>query len=152
MSSTKPTRIDGQAPVISRQRLVVAAPIADVWRVHVDVANWPQWQRDISAASIDGPLAEGTRFEWRTAGIDDAIPSEVYAIEPERRTLWGGPAMGIVGIHEWRFTPQGQHTLVETEESWSGEPIDQARDKMQAALDGSLQRWLAFMAERATRR
>jgi hypothetical protein len=104
--------------------------------LHADVDSWPTWQYDIDDAKLDGPFAPGASFAWRTHALD--IHSTVYAVEPERRTLWGGPAAGITGIHAWTFNPVPGGVRVDTEESWSGEPVQAATADLQAALDASL--------------
>ena len=98
-----PNDIDQQAPVISRHSAVIEAPIEVLWGLHTDVDAWPSWQPDIETARLDGSFDPGSTFSWQTGGLD--IESTIYRVEPERRTLWGGPAHGIVGIHEWTFTP-----------------------------------------------
>ncbi|WP_207956782.1 SRPBCC family protein [Rubrobacter tropicus] len=144
-----PNDIDTQAPVVSRHGVVIEAPVEVLWRLHTDVDAWPTWQPDITAARLDGPFAPGSTFSWHTSGLD--IESTVYEVEPERRTLWGGPAHGIVGIHKWTFTPVEGGTRVETAESWSGEPIEADAGAMQAALDGSLVAWLGHLQTAAVR-
>ena len=37
-------------------------------------------------------------------------------VYPRARTLWGGTAQGITGIHEWTFTDMTQGVLVATNE------------------------------------
>jgi hypothetical protein len=69
-----------------------------VWQAHVAVAEWPRWQKDITEATIDRELAVGAQIRWVTHGINEPIVSTVHRVEPERLTLWGGPAMGIVGF------------------------------------------------------
>jgi hypothetical protein len=49
---------------------------------------------------------------------------------------------GTTGIHSWTFTPIGGGVQVDTEESWSGEPVTADVAGMQAALDRSLTAWL----------
>ena len=142
-----PNDIDLQAPVISRHSTVIYAPIEVLWRLHTDVDAWPAWQPDIERARLDGPFAPGSAFSWHTSGLD--IESTIYRVEPERRTLWGGPAHGIVGVHEWTFAPAEGGTRVETAESWSGEPVEADVEAMQAALDGSLVAWLGHLAAAA---
>jgi len=142
-----PSGIDLRAPVISRHGAVIGAPLDTIWRLHTDVDAWPAWQPDIETARLDGPFAPGSTFSWHTGGLD--IESTIYKVEPEGRTLWGGPAHGIVGIHEWTFTPVEGGTRVETAESWSGEPIEADVEAMQAALDGSLVAWLGHLAAAA---
>ena len=142
-----PANIDEAAPIMSRQERLIAAPLDRVWAAHVAVARWPRWQKDIQSAEIVGPLVVGGSFQWRTTGIDDPITSTVYAIEDRRRTLWGGPAAGIDGVHEWRFSQSEGATLVTTQESWAGDALLSDVARWQEALDTSLQRWLQFMEE-----
>lgn len=138
-----PNDIDTQAPVVSRHGAVIAAPVEVLWRLHTDVDAWPSWQPDIASARLEGPFAPGSTFSWHTSGLD--IESTIYEVESHRRTLWGGPAHGIVGVHEWTFAPVEGGTRVETAESWSGEPIEADAETMQAALDGSLVAWLGHL-------
>ena len=149
MGDAVPVTIDVEAPVISHRRLLIPAPCTTVWAAHADVSRWPEWQSDIIAASINGPFAVGSTITWSTSGIAEPIPSIIYAIEPQHRTLWGGPAMGITGIHEWRFSDVEGGTLVETNESWSGGPVEADLAMMQALLDASLDAWLRRLQERA---
>ena len=145
-----PNDIDQQAPVISRHSAVIEAPIEVLWGLHTDIDAWPSWQPDIEAARLDGSFDPGSTFSWQTGGLD--IESTIYRVEPERRTLWGGPAHGIVGIHEWTFTPVGDGVRVDTAESWSGEPIEANPAAMQDALDGSLVAWLGHLRTAAESR
>jgi hypothetical protein len=150
--TTRSTTIDGidpAAPVLARLSRRIEAPLDAVWNLHVDIPRWSDWQWDIEQAAIAEPFSVGAMFVWRTRGIDQPISSTIYAIEPRRRTLWGGPAKGIEGIHEWRFAAEGGATIVHTEESWSGGGIGQNAVTLQAALYASLERWLKFLADRA---
>ena len=65
--------------------------------------------------------------------------------------MWGGPSAGITGIHSWTFTPVPGGVRVDTEESWSGGPIEADVAGMQQALDGSLIAWLEYLAAAAQR-
>ena len=145
-----PNDIDTRAPVISRHSVVIEAPLDVVWRLHTDVDAWPDWQPDIETARLSGPFAPGSTFSWHTSGLD--VESTIYRVKPERRTLWGGPAHGIVGIHEWTFAPEGGGTRVSTVESWSGEPIEADAAAIQEALDGSLVAWLGHLRTAAVSR
>ncbi|MCG7285852.1 SRPBCC family protein [Cellulomonas sp. ACRRI] len=137
---TIPTTIDESATVVVRREIRVAAPVDLVWRLHTDVARWPAWQTDVESAQVDGPLAPGSSFRWRTHGLD--VTSTVYALDAPHRILWGGPAQGIDGIHEWTFTADGDGTVVRTAESWEGDPVRQDAANLRAALDASLGAWL----------
>ncbi len=84
------TTIDLSAPVVSRVQRHIAAPLATLWRLHVDVARWPTWQEDVIETAMDDDFAPGTTFIWRTRGIKDSICSSIHAVEPEHCTMWGG--------------------------------------------------------------
>jgi hypothetical protein len=81
--------IDGDAPVITRDEIMISAPIQTVWNIQTDVEAWPSWQSDVDSAEADGPLRAGSVFRWQTAGLD--ITSTVEEIDPPNRIVWGGP-------------------------------------------------------------
>jgi uncharacterized protein YndB with AHSA1/START domain len=137
---TYPTHVDENATVLVRREIIIQAPIDVVWRLHVDVDGWTRWQTDIDSARADGPLRAGSTFHWTTAGL--SIASTVYAIDAPHRILWGGPAHGIEGVHQWTFIPDGDRTIVRTEESWEGDPVRADAENLKTLLDGSLASWL----------
>ncbi|MFF5217702.1 SRPBCC family protein [Micromonospora sp. NPDC000442] len=141
------TGIDEYAAVVARHEVRIGAPIGRVWALHTDVNRWTTWQNDIDRAYADGPLQLGSVFHWNTAGLQ--ISSTVYAIEAPRRILWGGPAQGIVGIHEWTFTGDGDATVVTTAESWEGRQVRADTENLRQALDASLISWLRLLRETA---
>ncbi|GLX23258.1 SRPBCC family protein [Streptomyces lavendulae] len=144
---TYPTTIDENAPVIADHTIRIAAPVERIWHLHTDIGGWPAWLSAIPQARLDGPVAPGTTFHWTTAGM--SIDSTVYAVDTAHRILWGGPAHGITGIHEWTFTEDGDGVVVRTRESWAGEPVDADRDNLAAALDASLVTWLDALKKAA---
>jgi hypothetical protein len=135
-----PTAIDRAAPVISHHEIDIAAPLEAVWRLHVDVNDWPSWQTDITAARLDGTFQQGASFDWTSYGF--SVTSTVYDLAERSRVLWGGTADGITGVHEWIFdeTPAGTHVV--TNESFAGDPVTTDAANMQAMLDMSLTAWL----------
>ncbi|MET7615958.1 SRPBCC family protein [Streptomyces sp. NPDC005408] len=127
--------------ITTRHEIRIAAPVETVWRLHTDVAAWPGWNTGIDLAALEGELKVGASFRWLTHGLD--ITSTVTEMEPGRSIAWGGPAAGIDGIHHWTFESCGDgETLVITEESWAGAPVDADPDGMLAALEQSLVAWL----------
>jgi uncharacterized protein YndB with AHSA1/START domain len=132
--------INSAAPVITRDEILIRAPIETIWDIQTDVAGWPRWQPDVDAAEADGPLAVGSVFRWQTAGLD--ITSTVVEVDAPRRIVWGGPAQGIVAVHIWVLDEQPDGVLVRTDESWEGDPVTAQVEMMQGALDGSLRSWL----------
>jgi len=128
---------------------VIGAPIETLWRLHTDINAWPTWQKAIDRAHLEGAFQPGAAFSWETYNL--TITSTVYQVEPHRHTPWGGPSEGITGIHSWTFTPVGDGVRVDTEESWSGDPVTADVASMQAALDGSLTAWLGHLRDAAER-
>lgn len=141
------TEIDMKAPVVVRCDIVIDAAPQRVWQLLTEVSSWPDWQPDITAATVDRPLQTGSTFRWSTAGLD--IESTVYSLQSPRRILWGGTSHGITGIHLWTFDAIDSSVHVHTEESWDGEPVLSDVDGMRAALRESLVAWLAHLKKAA---
>jgi uncharacterized protein YndB with AHSA1/START domain len=143
-------QINTTAPVVTRDQILIHAAIERVWQLQTDVARWPSWQPEVDGAQADGPLTVGSVFRWQTFGLD--ITSTVAECEPPRRIVWTGPAQGIVAVHEWTLSVQRDDVLVQTAESWEGEPVKAQVAVMQRALDGSLRQWLANLKRAAEAR
>jgi uncharacterized protein YndB with AHSA1/START domain len=139
--------IDQNAPVITREETLIDAPLGTVWGLHTDISSWSEWLPDIDASTIEGPLEVGTVFHWQTSGL--SIESTIQEIDPPRRIVWSGAAQGIMAIHLWTMRPSENGVLVQTEESWDGEPVRAQPEEMQQALDGSLRAWLQSLKHRA---
>jgi uncharacterized protein YndB with AHSA1/START domain len=110
--------VDSNAPVLTRDEILIDAPIEVVWKTQTDIAAWPRWRPEVPAARFEGDLAVGSVFHWEEGGLQ--IASTVQEINPPRRLVWAGPAQGIYAIHVWEFTPTDHGVLVHTEESWEG--------------------------------
>jgi uncharacterized protein YndB with AHSA1/START domain len=142
--------INDDAPVITRDEIVISAPIQTIWDIQTDVAALPSWQPDVDGADADGPLTVGSVFRRQTAGLD--ITSTVEEVDSPHRIVCGGPAQGIVLVHVWTFDEQGDSAIVRTAESWEGDPVTAQPETMQTALDGSLRAWLENLKRTAERR
>ena len=132
--------INDAAPVITRDEILIHAPIETVWDIQTDVAAWPSWQPDVDAVQVEGPLSAGSTFRWQTFGLD--ITSTVEEIDAPHRLVWSGPAGGIFAVHVWDLTEREDGVLVRTAESWDGEQVRAQAGTLQEALDGSLRGWL----------
>jgi uncharacterized protein YndB with AHSA1/START domain len=142
--------INKDAPVITRDEILIEAPIETIWEIQTNVADWPSWQPDVDGAQAEGQLEVGSVFRWQTAGLD--ITSTVEEIDPPRRIAWGGPAQGIVAVHVWTLEPQDDGVLVRTAESWEGDPVTAQVETLQGALDASLRAWLENLKRTAEER
>src|SRR5918994_7532508 len=82
-----PTDVDHSAPVLTDLAIDIAAPRDAVWRLHTDINAWPTWQKDITDAALQQPLAVGASFGWATYGMAEAPPAD--------RSRW---LRGLVGL------------------------------------------------------
>ena len=110
--------VNPSAPVITRDEILIAAPLDVVWNTQLDVAAWPRWRPQVPAARVESALGVGSVFYWEEGGLH--IASTVREIVPQKRLVWDGPAHGIYAIHVWEFTPTDHGVLVRTAESWEG--------------------------------
>jgi Polyketide cyclase / dehydrase and lipid transport len=149
-SMTVPSEIDGAAPVLAHHEIEIEAPLGEVWRLHTDVNTWTSWQKDITAASIEGAFEVGNSFRWSSYGL--GVISTIYAITDHARVLWGGTGAGITGIHEWRFAETPGGVRVTTDESFAGQPVEADATTMQSMLDASLVSWLDHLKQAAESR
>jgi Polyketide cyclase / dehydrase and lipid transport len=132
--------VDRGAPVVVAEEILVEAPVAVVWALHTDVSGWTSWRSDIEAAELSEPFAVGSTFHWSTGGL--SIASTIMEVRSHRRTAWGGPAAGIVGVHVWEFTPEDTRTRVATIESWAGPTVEGDLTQANIMLAGHITTWL----------
>src|SRR5215204_3363241 len=92
--------IDENAPVITRDEILIDAPLGTVWGLHTDISSWSEWLPDIDSSTIEGPLHAGTVFRWETFGL--SIEATIREIEPPQRIVGAGPAQGIVAYTSGR--------------------------------------------------
>ncbi|MEU0936290.1 SRPBCC family protein [Embleya sp. NPDC005971] len=149
-AGTAPIGVDESAPVITRDEIVIHAPLDRVWRIQTDVEGWPSWQPGVSSVvkRTPGALRPGSSWVWSTEGLE-GITSTVKQVQPKKRIVWGGPAQGITAVHVWTFAKTENGVVVHTEESWAGEPVEANREFLQGALDASLDHWLHNLKARA---
>ena len=139
--------IQEDAPVKASSATVIHAAPATVWSLLTGVNDWPKWQRDITKAKIDGPLACGTRFSW-TSGT--RIQSQIVLIRPFEELAWTGRAYQASAIHVWRLESlPGGETRVQTSESLDGFLLRLFYSS--DALEKSQQHWLSDLKAAAER-
>lgn len=141
------------APAIARGEIEIAASPEIVWGVLTDIAEWPRWNSDVKSASLEGPLAPGTRFRWKAG--PGTITSTLQQVEPPHLIGWTGTTMGIDAIHVHRLEPRGDTTLVRSEESWEGLLVRLLRGpltrSLQKAIDSGLGHLKAEAEDRAAK-
>ena len=92
--------------------LETSAPPAAVWRVWADVDRWPEWNPDMKASRLDGPMRLGTtgNIDTRSGGKHDVVVThyeEGHSFELESTAL-PGTKMAIRAT----ITPRGSGSLI----------------------------------------
>jgi uncharacterized protein YndB with AHSA1/START domain len=98
--------INEAARVKARSSSFINAPPEQVWSVLSDLRRWPEWNTDVSTMSMDGPLAQGTRFRWKAGGF--TINSQLIEVSPRSRITWSGRMIGVSAIHIWHLEAETQ--------------------------------------------
>jgi uncharacterized protein YndB with AHSA1/START domain len=137
------------APAVAHGEIEVAASPKIVWSVLTDIANWPSWNPDVKAASLEGPLAAGTQFRWKAG--PGTITSTLQSVEPPHRIEWTGTTFGIKAIHVHRLEQQDGKTIVRSAESWDGLPVRLLRHSMAKSLKKAIDSGLSHLKIEAER-
>jgi len=135
--------INQVAPVKCRKKIIINAHTVEVWKVLTDINKWTQWQTDIISARMNGPLQEGTTFEWISGGLK--IRSTIQTVQPYSVFGWTGKALGLYAIHNWHITELNSQTEITVEESMEGFLAGLFKGMLNKNLDKSLGRWLDFL-------
>ncbi len=110
--------IDRNAPVVGMAEIEIAADAETVWEVLTDVSGWPGWNPDVKSVTVEGEVAEGTTFRWKTGS--GTITSRMERLERPRVAGWTGRVFGIDAVHVWHLEARNGGTVVHTEESFGG--------------------------------
>jgi uncharacterized protein YndB with AHSA1/START domain len=142
--------VDEGAPVVGASEIVIAAPPETVWDVLAALDRWPSWNPDVKSVSVEGEIAEGTRFRWKTG--PGTVTSTLQRVERPRLIAWTGRTLGIDAVHVWRLEPRDGTTLVRTEESFAGVVARLFRWPLRKTLTGGLENGLRHLKAEAERR
>ena len=132
--------INERAPVKSTKELHVAATRDVVWSILTDIDGWPTWNRAVSRARLEGPLAPGSVFRWKSGG--SCVVSTLQEVEAPKRVSRTGKALGTTAVHVWTLEVAGSGVLVKTFESFDGWLVRLVRSWFQRLLDTSLEEQL----------
>lgn len=98
--------------------ITIDAPVAKVWALVVGVDHWPDWNRAVETAHLEGPVAKGSVFKWKSGGM--AIRSTFQDVVPMRRLSWTGQTFGTRAVHAWAFVATDKGVVVTTTETFDG--------------------------------
>jgi uncharacterized protein YndB with AHSA1/START domain len=130
------TEVNRKSPVFAEGTIHIDAPAARVWAVLTDFANWPTWQAEVSAVTIDGDPAPGVTFKWMSG--PGTIRSTIIDFEAPTAVVWSGKTIAIKAMHAWQLVEADGVTTVSTQESWHGPVVRIMRRSLQPALQKAL--------------
>ena len=146
----KNLNINRSAPVTAAGEIAVAANADVVWDVLAAIDEWPDWNPDIKAASLQGPLTAGSRFSWKAG--PGTINSTILQLNRPKIMAWTGSTLGIKALHVWRLESIGEKTRVITEESWEGLLSRILAGPLKRMLKRSIDSGLTYLKAEAERR
>lgn len=131
-------------------QIAINAPAARVWSLLTAVEAWPQWNKAVESAKIDGAFDVGAVFRWKSQGFN--VTSTLVAVDAPHRIIWSGEAFGTKARHEWEIVPTEQGVIVKTSETFDGWLPKLMPQTMQEKLEQTLPAWLAALKVEAERR
>jgi uncharacterized membrane protein len=103
--------------------VVAPADRTATWARWSDLEAWPAWNPHCVSASLDGPLAPGTRLELQLRhprGRDFWTRPRLTVVEPEARLEWAARSPGISATTATRLETEPDGTRVTVELGVSG--------------------------------
>jgi hypothetical protein len=107
---------------------VIPRPVDDVFEVVVDGGRFAEWNPTVKSSRqlTEGPIGNGTRFEWELSGFGRVVQelaefdrSRRVRIVPQLRSLKGGHRFTFSSVpdgtridHELEMSPQGLFRLL----------------------------------------
>jgi uncharacterized protein YndB with AHSA1/START domain len=95
---------------------VISAPVEDAFNVVTDAGSFASWNPTIRASRQldDGPVGNGTRFEWDLRGFGK-VTQELREFDRNRQVRIVPQMKQIEGGHRFRFGKQGEQTRIDHE-------------------------------------
>jgi hypothetical protein len=146
-SYTPSVHINKNAPVQTKQKMLINASPEKVWKIMSEVNQWSTWHSDVQQPVLNGSFQKGNSFNWKTGGL--TIHSTIHTATPYSKLGWSGTAFGAFAIHNWTFTPVNGGTEVTVDESMEGWLVTLMPKKFQTGLEQSLQTWLYHLKAQA---
>jgi len=141
------SQVEFNAAAVAECKIEIHAPLERVWGIQTKIDRWSDWNSDIQRSKLDGPLAVGSVFHWKSGGA--SIVSTLTQIEPMRALAWTGKAFGVRAAHTWTFRQQGETVFVETRESFDGWWPRLIPGVTRRMLETSLTKWLRNLKQAA---
>jgi uncharacterized protein YndB with AHSA1/START domain len=144
------TAINQQAPIILGGEIEIDAPPEVVWEALATIESWPSWNPGIKSTSLEGDLAAGSTFRWKSG--PSVIKSRLVRVDPPREIAWTRKTMGINVIHVYSLEARDGRTLVRTDESVEGITARLARGPVRKTMGSAVQAGLESLKAEAEQR
>lgn len=132
--------IDRSAPVVAEADVIISAAPADVFAVVADIGAWSQIYPEIRDVEIDGPVAPGTSFSFKTG--PGRIDATVVTVDEPNLLHVEGRGMGATSHYVFTLAPTLGGTKLTAAQSMSGLAVRAAKKMLQGIADTSLRDWL----------
>jgi len=95
---------------------VISRPVADVFDTVVDGARFAEWNPTVRTSRLltEGPIGDGTRFEWDLRGFGRVV-QELAEFERNRRVRIVPHLQSLKGGHRFTFTSVAEGTRIDHE-------------------------------------
>lgn len=93
---------------------VIPRPVGDVFDTVVDGGRFAEWNPTVKSSRqlTDGPIGDGTRFEWELTGFGRVV-QELAEFDPNRRVRIVPQIASLKGGHRFTFTEVPEGTRVD---------------------------------------
>ncbi|CAN5189374.1 hypothetical protein BH09BAC4_BH09BAC4_31210 [soil metagenome] len=142
--------INPYSPVHLIETVLINATPQQVWVVMTGVDNWPDWQPNITRATLAGDLSAGSAFTITNAGDD--INATFHTVTPYHFFGWESHYEGLAVTHNWTLVEQDGQTLVQDEEGMEGAFAEANKASIQASIETSKPAWLGYLKREVERR
>ncbi|MGS5086619.1 SRPBCC family protein [Hydrogenophaga sp. A37] len=93
--------------MLIEHRITISTPPGPIFQIYADVPHWRQWDPDTRAATLDGPLAAGSRGTL-TPTQGNTVPMVVTFADPARGfTVESRIPLLLRMVFEHEMTPLG---------------------------------------------
>ena len=96
---------------------VIQSEVKAIWKLMSEVNRWPEWNKAISFARLEGVFVKGTPFRW-TSGVN--IRSTLEDVIINKRIVWSTKSVGVKTVQSWEFKKTDEGVLVFVSQSAEG--------------------------------
>lgn len=146
-----PVRFDANRDAVFSYNEIFIPDVAPgkIFAVLISAKNWSSFYPNASDVEIlsskDGKLFADCKFQWKTFATKQKSKIELY--EQDYALGWSAESPGTHAFHRWILEPQGNGTLVITEECQNGITAWLDSFIMNPGLHAAHQLWLERLKE-----